>query len=215
MSVPVAHLSQLEDPFAPYYGHINVKELTRSSIGKLDWDQSVVRQVIDKDNMLVDLSWVVPGHKVYGTTGEQTVVRTVEEKNKLVWVQGMDTRKFANGDDVWENADPNVVFKAAGTETYRTGAGSNTVPVLAVLDMKPYEHLFNRAGRMRVWKDSTGKHSFEAIFVKYEKGKVRLLDADRMSKDVELKRLSDADQEFVQSQIQALRTALKDAAEGE
>lgn len=211
----VAHLSQLEDPFVPFYRHINVKDLTRSSIGRLDWDQSVVRQVIDKENMLVDLSWVVPSHKVYGTTGNSTVVKTVDEKNVLVWIQGMNTSKFADGDDVWEYADPNLVFKANGTKTYRTQGGSNSVPVLAVIDMTPYEDYFNRTNQMRVWKDSTGKHSFEAIFIKYERGKVRLVGADKESKDVELKRLSDADQEFVQSRIQSMRATLKNSTEGE
>ncbi len=52
---------------------------------------------------------------------------------------------------------------------------------------------------MRVWKDASGKHTIEAKMIGYEDGTVQLQRADGTTLTVPLEKLSDADQEFVQS----------------
>lgn len=52
----------------------------------------------------------------------------------------------------------------------------------------------------RTWTDSTGKHQTEAAFVDYENGQVRLKKPDRTIIRIPIGNLSEADQQYVQSQ---------------
>jgi hypothetical protein len=60
-----------------------------------------------------------------------------------------------------------------------------------------------RAQEPRTWEDSTGKFQVQATFVSVENGKVVLQKADGTTLDVETKRLSPADQKYVEEQQKA------------
>lgn len=67
-----------------------------------------------------------------------------------------------------------------------------TVPVLAV---------FTTVAFARQWTDSTGKYTVEAEFLDFKDGKVRMKKDDGKTISMALERLSNADQEFVKSQV--------------
>ncbi|NLX95793.1 MAG: hypothetical protein GXY83_06425 [Rhodopirellula sp.] len=52
---------------------------------------------------------------------------------------------------------------------------------------------------MRIWKDATGKHTIEAKMIGFENGMVQLERSDGTTLTVPLEKLSDSDQEFIQS----------------
>jgi hypothetical protein len=63
----------------------------------------------------------------------------------------------------------------------------------------------------RTWTDSTGKYTVEAEFVEFKDGKVRLKKENGHIINITLKKLSDADREFVMSQRQAEKTDVAEA----
>ena len=206
-------LAKIEDPFEPYYAPIDPKKIKVGSVGRIDWEDAFVYQVVDRDNMLVEFTWIVPTIKIVDSSRaatEDNVYTTTENQSKLVWVRGIDTRKLVDRKSLtYQGINPDDVFEVTRSKTYGTAAGSLSVPMVEVKEMAPYRHLFNRTDEARIWKDITGKRSFEAIFVRHERGKVRLMSLQRMPKVVDLRQLSEADQAYIRDQIRAERQLVR------
>ena len=214
----IQELAAIEDPFEPYYAKVDPKELMIGAIGRIDWGDAYVKQVIDRENLLVEFAWSVRVMKSLDSTSAATrdnVYESSEERSMLVWVCGIDTSNLVNKKSLtFQGVNPNEVFETTRSETYPTrGGGSNSVPVLERVDTEPYASLFDESRKLREWKDKSGKHSFEAVFAKLERGKVRLIGPDRKPRDVDLNLLSEADQSYIQEQLRQQRKAMKAAEE--
>jgi len=55
---------------------------------------------------------------------------------------------------------------------------------------------------LRVWTDSTGKHTIQAEFVEFKDGKIRLKKQDGNEVTIPIEMLSDTDRESVRQQSQ-------------
>ncbi len=87
--------------------------------------------------------------------------------------------------------------------------------VLIVLTVGAYV-----AAEKRIWTDATGKHRVEAEFVKMANGQVTLLRADGREATVQLQRLSQKDQDYIERLRRTRRTgdvaqAKKDVVENQ
>jgi hypothetical protein len=211
----------LENPFEPFFAPVHPRDLKIGSVGAVDWERplskkfqgaefAVVYQIVDDTNMLVELSW-----SVWEARGqrEEDVVQSIRNKTKLIWVRGLETNQLVERDvPVRNGGAPQHVFEVKASTTYRAAVGSNAVLLLELVDTAPFIELFTQAAEARVWTDATGKYTFEAIFVFYERNKVLLVGMDGKPKDVSMSQLSDVDQDYVRERMQEVREATSERA---
>lgn len=209
-----AELSRLTDPLEPYFASIEEKELKIGDIGRLDWSDALVFQVIDDKNMLVEFEWRVRAFKSRDSTSAPTrenVYETTESRTTLVWVRGIDTSRLVSGKGaIYQGVATQGVFYVSRAQNYATRGGSESVLLLEAVDMKPWVRLFDQCGKTRTWKDYSGKHSIEAAFADYKGGNVRLVDIDGKPRVLKLKELSKGDQAYVREQMSLRRKALSE-----
>lgn len=209
----IAQRDKVENPFEPFFAPSDPREFDIGSIGRVEWrhppsgkyrggEPALVFQIVDESNMIVELSWIVPSYKIRGEIGEQTAIETLDIDTKLIWVSGLPTDTLVEGDFP---GDSNQVFQITRSKNYQTATGSNAILMFERVNVGPFASLFTLADEAREWTDSSGKHKFTAIYVKHEKGKVRLIGEDRKPRDVSMSRLSEADQEYVREKMQELR----------
>jgi hypothetical protein len=95
-----------------------------------------VRQVIDKNTMLIRVYYTVKGVKILGKPGNQVVVDDFQTKEVMLMVKGFPTKGATDG----AGFDLPQVFEVTDTETYKTAlGGSNTVFVIEPMDTKKIE----------------------------------------------------------------------------
>ena len=95
-------------------------------------------------------------------------------------------------------AEPNDEGPKLEPESTLAAAQEGTEPALAVDESTRPEA---RQWEFRTWTDVSGKHRTEAAFLGFENGQVRLKKADGKIIPVAIEKLSDADQEYVKSQV--------------
>jgi hypothetical protein len=122
-----------------YYGVLDYPPKI-GDFGKLYPGDTIVnvRQVIDKNTMLVRVYYSVPGFKVLGggPPVKKRVVNTLETKEIMLMVKGVSTKGATDG----AGFDLPQVFEVTDTETYKTAVGgSNTVFVIEPMDTKKIE----------------------------------------------------------------------------
>lgn len=205
-------MAKLTDPKEPFYASVTPQSLKVGSIGRLNWIDAGVFQIIDKENMLVELSWQVQVTKYMNSARaatEDNVYDGSERRTSIVWVRGIDTSDLTTGKGLaFQGVAPQGVFAVREARTYETYSGSKTVPVLEEVDIAPWSHLFTMTGELRTWRDKSGKHSTEAALSDYKSGFVHLEQADRKPLKLKLSELSEDDQSYVREQMQIRRKVL-------
>jgi len=191
-------LEELEDPLKPFYGESF--HFFTAAVGDVGWFDKKMNgrrvyqvigikafQIVDRSNVMIEI-----------TSTNFSANTSAQKGRKLMWLTGIDTSTLENGGDV----ELNELIAVTGNKTYETADGSHTVLVLQIIDPQPYNALFTRKGEKRTWTSDNG-HTTEAIYTRYENGRVVLTGVDGKIMKVRLSDLSHSDREFVSAQIKA------------
>ncbi len=194
-------LEKLRDPFAPFYAVRDVSLVQADFVGRLDWSEAAPVRLVG-DSMVVEFTAVGRATRAVAVEEDQVAVEYAKNVSTYYWVEGVPTRGLRVGRGLtYQGVDPQAVFEVTGSRDVTVGRQTMSVPVLSVVDMKPYADYFTQVGDMRTWTDATGKHKFDAIFTGLRQGKVQLVSQDRQTKDVPLSKLSKSDQEYVRGRM--------------
>lgn len=188
----------LENPLATYYAPLDLKTARIGDIGMLATPDSPrtgpapnrvqVFQVVGPRDAIVEFVWFVPS-----ASGKPADT----EKEQRYWLAETDTSQFVDG----KSTSLEGVYWIPKTVTYKTAAASNTILMLAPLDISSHRDLFTRKRDTRIWKSKNGQHHTEAIYGGYNRGKVLLVRPSGDSAEVPLSELSDEDRKFVREQL--------------
>jgi len=142
------------------------------------------------------------------------VFQVLDERNVLIktgksirWVSEISTAGLVDGGEVKLDG----ILYVAGTKTYKSAVGTNTVFVLTPVDMavvakylpKPKKEVEPKSSgerttrEFRTWTDITGKHTIEAVFSGLISGKVVLVTRDNRKLTMDPQQLSQADQDWI------------------
>jgi hypothetical protein len=197
-------LARLENPLEPYY--YDARPTTIGDIGMLARDVRVL-QVIDGSNALIEALTYTSGERRVSVPLRNNRAQSVvvggppRESARVLWLSGVPTNSFEDGRPVVLQAH----FTIVGNKTYETELGSNTVLEVAPFDITPHADLFTRRSELRMWTFASG-HTTEAIYVRYQRGTVTLMNLDGTTSDVKLSELSDADRDYVKRRLTASST---------
>ena len=120
-----------------YYGSLSYPPKI-GDFGKVYPNDTIVnvRQVIDKNTMLIRVYYIVKGVKILGKPGNQVVVNDFQTKEVMLMVKSLSTKGATDG----AGFDLPQIFEVTGTETYNTTFGSsNTVFIIEPIDTKKLE----------------------------------------------------------------------------
>jgi len=198
-----AELGRLENPLAPYFakGNLSLAAPEVGQMGSLDSQRVRVFQVIDATNALVEYVMFKDGPRVRSTKTAFGVPAYTVESNKLHWITGVDTGAYVDGRTI----ELQGVFAVSGTKTYDTDEGTQTVPMLKLIEIRAHQDKFTRKDDVRKWTSANGGHTTEAIFVRYKGGDVTLMRPDGKSLDVPLAKLSNEDRDYVRDWLKVVK----------
>lgn len=170
----------------------------------------VTFQIIDEQTAIAKLKMqTIVSYYTGSELGTQARTE-IGENETLVLLHGLDTKDLADGQTV--KYDGCLIVD--GTYQYTTVNGSTkTLPVLKKTEIpQPPKHAAMLGVGVREWRDKSGKHSVEAAYVGYERGKVAMVrKIDGKQIEVELSKLDDDSQEFVRGEIKKKLEAEKEA----
>jgi hypothetical protein len=204
-------IAALENPLEPYYAlaTFNWSDLKVGEIGRIDSWKSPTERVQEEIEKIPSLQprRRQPKLKVFQVDAEDsalirwpggeiliglfTAVEVEKEKARrlvgeaLFMARGMSTKGWVDGRD----AELEGVFAVTGTETYVSGAGNRTVPLLEKLDLSDHVQRFTRKHESRIWTTENGTKS-RAIYYRYDRGTVMLMNAAGKITDINITDLS-------------------------
>jgi hypothetical protein len=183
----------IENPLNAYYSDPSFAPLEIDSISTLGGTSTVVGQIVDDNNVLINFTWSEFSGIDSPIKTERLNAQQIDH-DEIYWITGLDANSLTEGKELGTGIIP---VRVLGLKTYDTKKGTNTVPLLEIYDLSPHEELFTRKQDLRKWTDSSGKHEFEGIFVKYQKSNVHLISLDGKETKLKLPQLSDKDREYV------------------
>lgn len=199
-------------PSAP----LNCSKLALGQVGTLSAGDLQVLNVLGPDKMLVipfrtvssGGGGVVP-LRASGQAIQNALLNTRKEPGEPFMIDGRPTKGIVDG----QKLDLPGLFEVTGTEQYETVAGgaktvfkitwydADALPYLGkYTDKEPAKADRSAADQtrsVRTWTDASGKFSVKASFAGSAMGKVRLRKEDGSVIEVDLDKLSAADQEHV------------------
>jgi SLA1 homology domain 1, SHD1 len=197
-------IADLENPLKPYFSDGRPKHI--SDVGMLKRDLRVF-QVIDTNNALVEFVSYDSGERLtpvrlYDSLGGSRVQHVTtggppRESSTVYWLSGVPTNQFSDG----RNIELGGFYAVTGNRTYETDEGTNTAFLIEPFDIAPYEEMFTRRKEARIWTSKDARHKTEAVFVRYERGKLTLMNLEGKTTEVKLSDLSDADRQYVREKV--------------
>lgn len=137
-----SRLEKYKDGTEFYYGVLNYPPKI-GDFGKVYHDETIVnvRQVIDKNTMLIRVFYTIDGVEILGKPGNQVAMDTFQTKEIILMVQNFSTKGATDG----AAFDLPQVFEVTNTKIYRTASGgSNTVFVIEPMDTKKIEEYLKK-----------------------------------------------------------------------
>lgn len=117
-----------------YYGILNYPPKI-GDFGKIYSGDTIVnvKQVIDKNIMLINVYYTINATKIIGKPGNQTPISDFKTNKMILMVKGVSTKGATDG----LAFDLPQIFEVIGTETYKNVlGGSNTVFVIEPIETK-------------------------------------------------------------------------------
>lgn len=196
--------AKLRDPLQPFYPGLFLYDASVDDIGWTD-ETITVLQVIDENNAI--FSYEATQAALYWQETIATPLRNFHD-DKIFWYNG-PTRGYQDGE---QRRFARVVW-VPDTTSYQTPLGSQTVPRVVPVAIKP--HQFMQQSESREWTFTDGRKVTASLVKPVRAKELVLLSAEGKTSEVDPDELSDSDRDFVRQYQRDQATRLREAVKQE